>query len=172
MQRALKAKSREIQTLKRDRSVKSQKLRHQNSLLGNSPSSKIIIHRQQSRVPAIQKNPQERIPNRVAQRRRINANISQVSSRNFKIKNVAEICFAGCLFLILLGKLYVRVSIIDASYQIENVRNELLVEDAKLRELRVKKAMVMSPKELSALAYNKLEMNPILPQQIRRINLE
>jgi len=80
--------------------------------------------------------------------------------------------FAASLFLILLAKLFVRISIIETSYQIENVRNELLSEDAKLRELRVKRAMVANPRELAKLADAKLNMRPTLPQQIRRITFE
>lgn len=95
-----------------------------------------------------------------------------ISTRAFKIKNSSELWFAGCLFIILLAKLFVRVSIIEASYQIENVRNDLLAEDAKLRELKVKKAMLANPKQLSVLAYNKLEMRPTVPQQIRRIKTD
>jgi hypothetical protein len=92
--------------------------------------------------------------------------------RNIRLEKRSEIWFAGGLFLILLTKLFVRVSIVETSYKIENVRKELLAEDTKLRELRVNKAMVANPRQLVKLAQEKIAMQPILPQQIRKIKLD
>lgn len=179
MQRALKVASRES---KENKKARTQILRKTNSSLSSSrrePNSQVLIQRQRSRSlepqhRSVSSLPRTKVlihrPQSEAVKRTPHRKV--VATRSFKIKNIAELWFAGFLFLVLLGKLYVRVSIIESSYQIENVRNELLMEDAKLRELRVKKAMVISPKELSALAYNKLGMRPTLPQQIRRVQVD
>jgi hypothetical protein len=78
--------------------------------------------------------------------------------------------FVGVVFALLLCKLFIRLEILDMSYQIENVRNELISSDAYHRELKAERAIRANPRKITEEARRKLDMRPTMPQQIRRID--
>lgn len=77
--------------------------------------------------------------------------------------------FAVSLFCILLFKLYIRLNLLELSYQLEETRQAILLEDSKLREMKVMNAKSLSAKSLTELAQGKLNLSPTLPQQIRKL---
>jgi hypothetical protein len=78
--------------------------------------------------------------------------------------------FAGLVFLLLLCKLFIRLEILDMSYKIEHARNELISQDALLRELKARRAVEANPRKVTEDAKIKLQLRPTTPQQIRKIS--
>ena len=76
------------------------------------------------------------------------------------------------LFCILLFKLYIRLSLLEVSYLLEETRQAILLEDSKLREMKVINAKSLSAKSLTELAQTKLKLSPTIPQQIRKLDIK
>lgn len=72
-----------------------------------------------------------------------------------------------CLFFVLLAQLWVRISIINAGYELEQLREQVLTNDERLRAARLEWAMKTRPLEVMEVAKRKLGMIPLTPQYIR-----
>lgn len=94
--------------------------------------------------------------------------------RNIKLiqSKAHAVGFAISLFCILLFKLYIRLSLLEVSYQLEETRQAILLEDSKLREMKVMNAKGLSAKSLTELAQSKLKLSPTIPQQIRKLEIK
>jgi hypothetical protein len=76
------------------------------------------------------------------------------------------------LFLTLIFQLSVRLQVTNLNYEIEQLRIEALRNDDKLRKLGLDYAYLTSPKVLSEMAEEKLGMESIAPQRVRRLTIE
>ena len=73
------------------------------------------------------------------------------------------------LFFTLLLQLWVRVEIVERGYRLETLRESALKQDTSLRQLRLELAYVSRPKSLTDQAGQKLGLNPLCPQRVRRL---
>lgn len=73
------------------------------------------------------------------------------------------------LFIVLTAQLFVRLTIVHRSYELQRVRSEALRNDAELRGLRLELATLTSPSVIAERAGKELELRPVSPQRIRRV---
>ncbi|HMO17805.1 MAG TPA: hypothetical protein PKA63_07315 [Oligoflexia bacterium] len=85
--------------------------------------------------------------------------------------NKIHFLFALGIFSVLLGKLFIRLEIMELSYELEGVREEILQHDVVLRELKAKKAVQVNHRQFASEAESRLNLRGTRPQQIRRIRL-
>lgn len=97
--------------------------------------------------------------------------ITKARKMKFVHSKTHAIGFALSLFCILLFKLYIRLNLLELSYQIEETRQAILLEDSALREMKVMNAKQLSARSLTELAQTRLGLSPSIPQQIRKIEL-
>ena len=72
------------------------------------------------------------------------------------------------VFLALVLEVWVRITILHTSYELEEVRSAALKSDARLRQLRFEIAQMTSPQELRVRAKDELGLKDTAPQRIRR----
>ena len=79
---------------------------------------------------------------------------------------------ASILFVALLAQLTVRITIIQKSYGIEELRQQNLSYDQELRQLRLQLESAVNPQRLRSRAHKELGMKLIKPQQVRQLLLK
>ncbi|MBL7661709.1 hypothetical protein JNK13_03045 [bacterium] len=82
-----------------------------------------------------------------------------------------EIMLGIIIFLCLVVQIWVRIATTQMAYHIEARRAELTRSVYALRDLEVAKEKIRSPNMLSREVERRLNLVPVLPQQVRRINL-
>ncbi len=76
------------------------------------------------------------------------------------------------LFAVLIAQLWVRVTIIERSYELEEKRSEVLELDRTLRQINFDYDFISQPAHLVKRAKSELGMNSVSPQQIRYVRVE
>ncbi len=98
--------------------------------------------------------------------------VNKARKLNLVHSKMHAVGFALALFCILLFKLYIRLNLLELSYQLEETRQSILLEDSKLREARVMNAKQLSSRNITMLAKERLGLSPSLPQQIRKLEIK
>jgi len=135
------------------------------SLVLSSSADRFIL----DQTPIIRVRPKSRVAIRTSPRRQAGSRVEKAPSAS---KISANFIFAFCVFVLLLGKLFIRLEIMEKSYQVESARNELLAEDAAYRELKAKKAMEANPRGLIKDSGFRLGLYATTPGQLRRVALK
>ncbi len=73
------------------------------------------------------------------------------------------------LFVVLLAQVWVRITILNSSYELEQMRQTVLHNDERLRATRLSWSMKSSPSAVKQRAKKTLNMIPLTPQFIRSI---
>lgn len=158
-------RSHKTRQLNSQRSNTHQSNSQRGSLLLSTTADRFIL----DQAPVIRVRPKSRVAIRTSPRRQPVVHAEKVS-RSSTIS--ANFVFAFCVFVLLLGKLFIRLEIMEKSYQVESVRNELLSEDAAYRELKAKKAMKANPRGLIKDSGSRLGLYATTPGQLRRVALK
>jgi hypothetical protein len=113
----------------------------------------------------------------VAPRRRSSRSMGRELSQN--VSRSRSFARRGCrtgkclaalfLFVALSVQLWVRISIVSKSYDLERLRSEALQADSELRELRVVYAVQAQPTSVLNRSRVSLGLEPPQPQQLRRV---
>lgn len=72
------------------------------------------------------------------------------------------------LFVALAAQLYVRMSIVERGYELEQLRSHVVTQDTKLRAIELDYAFLTRPQMLVARAAKTLHMMQPAPIQVRR----
>ncbi|MCB0324043.1 MAG: hypothetical protein KDD69_10735 [Bdellovibrionales bacterium] len=85
-------------------------------------------------------------------------------------RKVRRIVLACILFAGLLIQLGVRLAIIEEGYRLEALRRETLLNDERLRAVRLEWSTQSRPSALADAAAERLSLYATMPQRIRRID--
>lgn len=79
---------------------------------------------------------------------------------------------SACLFMALVFQLWVRLSIVEKSYHLEQLRSHALELDVKVRSLKLDEAFLTRPQLIVDRAYKTLGMQISVPMQIRKLPMD
>lgn len=74
------------------------------------------------------------------------------------------------LFCVLLAQVWVRITILNSSYELQQIRQSLIQNDERLRAARLDWSMKSSPNAIRIQAKRNLGMVPLTPQFIRTVS--
>jgi hypothetical protein len=129
-----------------------------------------VVRENQSRVQPrfVHQNPKTRI--RARHTREIKSRVIKSPGKMTPSSISGNVIFVGLVFVLLLIKLFIRLEILEMSYQIESTRNEIISQDSLYRELKARRAIEANPRTLMKEAERKLGLTRTMPQQIRKMN--
>jgi len=93
--------------------------------------------------------------------------VEQVKSMKPNRRFVAPLILFGALIC----QLYVRVSIIEQGYRVEELRRNILSADEQLRQLQLDAAYIARPQRLSEIAANSFGLVRTSPQNVRIVEV-
>jgi hypothetical protein len=133
-------------------------------------SHPVIVRESQARVQTRFGNQSPKTRIRARHTREIQSRVIKSPGKITSSSISGNVLFVGLVFVLLLVKLFIRLEILEMSYQIESTRNEILSEDSLYRELKARRAIEANPRTLIKEAERKLGLTRTMPQQIRKIN--
>ena len=100
---------------------------------------------------------------------RLGAQLVVVRSSRTRRRVLIRHFVAPCiLFVALAAQLYVRMSIVERGYELEQLRSHVVMQDTKLRAIELDFAFLTRPQMLTTRAARTLRMMQPSPVQVRR----
>ncbi len=95
---------------------------------------------------------------------------TQQAQRRSADRRTSKLFLPVLLFIVLLAQVWVRITILNSSYELEQIRQTLVSNDERLRAVRLDWSMKSSPNAIRIQAKRNLNMIPLTPQFIRTIS--